>query len=113
MNCCAQPREASMESQSTVFASATAHADMLTRGMPPVNLLLTGEHGVIRNVLGALLRNFDGPIAAWYPGERLVLPQDPLAGAIILHEVGLMGYNDQLQLLEWLEKRVGRTKIVS
>jgi DNA-binding NtrC family response regulator len=24
-----------------------------------------------------------------------------------------MGYSDQLQLLEWLEKRVGRTQIVS
>lgn len=101
-----------MENPSTV-SGATVHEDLLLMGMPPVNLLLTGGHGVIRNVLGALLKDFDGPIAAWYPGERLVLPQDPLAGPIILHEVGLMGYEDQLQLLEWLEQRVGRTQVVS
>ncbi len=102
-----------MENPMLVFAGATAREDLLMAGMPPVNLLLTGDHGVIRNVLGALLRDFSGPISAWYPGERLALPRDPLAGAIILHEIGLMGYEDQLQLLDWLETRPGRTQVVS
>jgi hypothetical protein len=102
-----------MDTSSPVFAGSTVPEDLLLMGMPPVNLLLTGDHGVIRNVLGALLRDFDGPISAWYPGEELVLPRDPLAGTIILHEVGLMGYEDQIQLLEWLEMRVGRTQVVS
>jgi hypothetical protein len=102
-----------MENLSTVVAGATVQEDLLITGMPPVNLLLTGGHGVVRNILGALLRDFAGPIAAWYPGERLVLPRDQRPGAIILHEIGLMGYEDQLQLLEWLETRVGRTQIVS
>ena len=102
-----------MENPTTVFAGATAREDLLMTGMPPVNLLLTGDHGVIRSVLGALLRDFAGPISAWYPGESLALPRDPLAGAIILHEVGLMGYEDQLTLLDWLETRPGRTQVVS
>jgi hypothetical protein len=101
-----------MRSPSTVF-DGTAQEDLLLMGMPPVNLLLTGGHAFVRNVLGAILREFDGPISAWYPGEQLSLPSNPLVGAIILHEVGLMGSEDQLQLLEWLETRVGRTQIVS
>jgi len=96
----------------SALAGATAY-DMPLTGMPPVNLLLTGTHGVIREVLGKLLRAVEGPIAAWYPGERLVLPQDPRAGTMILHEVGFLGYGEQLQLLEWLEDGVGRTQIVS
>jgi transcriptional regulator of acetoin/glycerol metabolism len=60
-----------------------------------------------------LLRDFHGHITAWYPSEQLVLPRAPQAGAIILHEVGLMGYEDQLRLLDWLETRLGRTQIIS
>jgi hypothetical protein len=102
-----------MEHASTASGDAMAHDDLLLRGMPPVNLMLTGGHGVVRTVLGALLRDFHGRITAWYPGEQLALPLAPPAGAIILHEVGLMEYDDQLRLLDWLERRLGRTQIVS
>jgi sigma-54-interacting transcriptional regulator len=102
-----------MENPSTALAGATAHEDLLLMGMPPVNLLLTGSHGRIREVLGRLLRAVDGPIAAWYPGERLVLPGDPRTGTLILHELGFLGYAEQIRLLEWLEEGVGRTQVVS
>jgi transcriptional regulator of acetoin/glycerol metabolism len=54
----------------------------------------------------------DKPIASWYPGERLVLP-DPRTAMIILYDVDALGHSDQLQLLEWLERGVGRTQVVS
>lgn len=102
-----------MENPSTVFAGATAHEALLVSGMPPVNLLLAGELAAVRNVLGMLLRSVDGPILAWYPGERLVLPRHPKTTTFILHEVGLMRSEDQLQLLGWLETRARRVQIVS
>lgn len=119
-----------MENPSVVFTGATraegpfdrapmlaedrrlAHEDLLLMGMPPVNLLLTGRDGVIQNVLSTLLRNVDKPIATWYPGERLVLP-DPRTAMIILYDVDALGHSDQSQLLEWLERGVGRTQVVS
>jgi hypothetical protein len=102
-----------MESPSTVFAHVTSQEELLLTSMPPVNLLITGGLGAIRNLLGSLLRNVDGPILAWYPGEHLVLPRHPRTGTMILHEVGLMTYGDQLQLLTWLETRARRIQIVS
>lgn len=102
-----------MENQSTVFAGTTAREELLVSGMPPVNLLLTGGLASVRTLLGALLRSVDGPILAWYPGERLVLPRHPKTGTMILHEVGLMRPEDQLQLVGWLETRARRIPIVS
>lgn len=122
-----------MENPSMVFAGATraahpfdrvsqlpedrrlaraAHEELLPMGMPPVNLLLTGRDGVIRNILMTLLRDVDKPISSWYPGERLVLP-DPRTAMLILYDVDALGHHDQLQLLEWLERGVGRTQVVS
>lgn len=102
-----------MENPSTVFAGATAQEELLVSRMPPVNLMLTGGLAAVRTLLGSLLRNVDGPILAWYPGERLLLPRHPKTGTMILHEVGLMRYEDQLQLLGWLETRARRVQIVS
>ena len=102
-----------MENPSTAFAGTTVREEFLVSGMPPVNLLLTGGLAAVRNLLGALLRSVDGPILAWYPGERLVLPRHPKTGTMILHEVGLMRREDQLQLLGWLETRTRRIQIVS
>ncbi len=102
-----------MENPSTVFAGATAQEELLVSRMPPVNLMLTGGLAAVRTLLGSLLRNVDGPILAWYPGERLLLPRHPKTGTMILHEVGLMRYEDQLQLLGWLETRGRRVQIVS
>jgi hypothetical protein len=102
-----------MKNLSTVFAGVTAQEELLVSGMPPVNLMLTGGLAAVRSLLGALLRSVDGPILAWYPGERLLLPRHPKTGTMILHEVGLMKYDDQLQLLGWLETRARRIQIVT
>ena len=104
-----------METLSKVFAGATpeVYEDLLLTGMPPVNLLLTGRHAAIQIVLEMLLRDSDEPVSTWYPGERLVLPRNPRSGILILHEVGHMSPGEQVQVLEWLERGVGRAQIVS
>jgi hypothetical protein len=101
-----------METRSQVFDGAP-HEDLLLMGLPPVNLLLTGRDGVVRNVLEMLLRDADEPITRWFPGEQLVLPHDRWAGTIVLHDVDALDYAAQLQLLDWLEQDVGRTQVVS
>jgi len=104
-----------METLSKVLAGATpeVYEDLLLTGMPPVNLLLTGRHAAIQIVLEMLLRDSDQTVSTWYPGERLVLPRNPRAGILILHEVGQMSPVEQVQVLEWLERGVERTQIVS
>lgn len=112
-----------MANQTTVFGGVTEEApqfehrsrlpdDVILRGMPPVNLLLTGGDVVVHSVLETLLSNHDQPVASWWPGQRLVLPMSRPA-MMILHHVGALGADDQLHLLEWLERDIGRTKVVS
>ena len=113
-----------MENQTTVFGGATQQAtrldrssrlpdDLIFKGMPPVNLLLTGGAVVVQSVLETLLSNHDQSIACWWPGQRLVLPAMQRPAMMILHDVGALGAEDQLQLLQWLERDIGRTKVVS
>ena len=113
-----------MENQAAVFGGATQEAPLLGRasrlpedlmllGMPPVNLLLTGGDVVVQSVLETLLSDLDQPIAFWSPGQRLVLPPKSRPAMMILHDVDALGFEDQLRLLEWLERDIGRTKVVS
>ena len=97
----------------TAFSPFTEYDDPLLMRMPAVNVLLTGGHGATREVLARLLRDVGGPILAWYPGERLILPRHPRVGTMILHEVGMLAEDDQRRLLEWLETRPRRVQIVS
>ena len=113
-----------METPTTVFDGATQEAapeldhrsrlpdDVILRGMPPVNLLLTGGDVVVQSVLETLLTDHDQPIASWWPGQRLVLPR-ARPSMMILHDVGALALEDQQHLLEWLERDIGRTKVVS
>jgi hypothetical protein len=102
-----------MANPAIAFTPDSEYDDPLLMRMPPVNVLLTGGHGATREVLARLLRDVGGPILAWYPAERLVLPRHPRVGTMILHEVGMMSEEDQLRLLDWLETRSRRIQIVS
>jgi hypothetical protein len=102
-----------MANTATAFTSLTEYEDPMSMRMPPVNVLLTGAHGATRDMLARLLRDIGGPILAWYPGERLILPRHPRVATMILHEVGFMSDEDQLRLLGWLETRPRRVQIVS
>ena len=90
-----------------------AHVDLLLMGMPRVNLLLIAPEGVVRFVLESLLLDLQEPIARWRPGERLALPSTDEGGTLVLHEAGTLGPDDQLRLLDWLERAEGRTQVVS
>ena len=90
-----------------------AHEDLRRMGMPRVNVLLVGVGGRTRNVVGMILRDRDEPIASWSPGERLLLPSVARGGTVVLHEVGSLSVDDQLQLLNWLEHAVARTQVIS
>ena len=90
-----------------------AHVDLLLMGMPRVNLLLIAPDGVVRFVLESLLLDLHDPIARWRPGERLVLPSTMESGTLVLHDTGALSADDQLRLLDWLERAEGRTQVVS
>jgi hypothetical protein len=130
----AREEEASMENPPQVFAGTTqaggplphgstlpdhwrmaraAHVDLLLMGMPRVNLLLIAPDGVVRVVLESLLLDLHEPIAQWRPGETLALPPVDNSGTLVLHEPGSLTPDDQLGLLDWLERADGRTQVVS
>ena len=90
-----------------------AHVDLLLMGMPRVNLLLIAPDGVVRFVLESLLLDLHEPIAQWRPGEALALPPVDEAGTLVLHEPGSLTPDEQLRLLDWLERADGRTQVVS
>ena len=82
-------------------------------GMPRVNVLLMGSLTVIEAVLQTLVKNLHTPVASWFPGQPLVLPPADRPGTFVLHEVGTLGLQDQIRLLEWLGLSMGRTQVVS
>ncbi len=90
-----------------------AHVDLLLMGMPRVNLLLIAPDGVVRFVLESLLLDLQEPIVRWRPGERLALPSTEDTGTLVLHDASALSADDQLRLLDWLERAEGRTQVVS
>ena len=90
-----------------------AHVDLLLMGMPRVNLLLIAPDGVVRFVIESLLLDLQEPIARWKPGEA------PDASVTLRWRHArparrrLADLDDQLRLLDWLERAEGRTQVVS
>ena len=82
-------------------------------GMPRVNVLLIGIDGMVWNILKTLLPDLREPVTTWCPGDPLVLPPVGTIGTLILHDVGAMAHNNQLQLLDWSACTQGRIQIVS
>jgi len=78
-----------------------------------VNLLLMGQHDIVQPMVDALAARFHQPVGTWSPGERLVLPPAERTGTMVLNDVGALGLQDQIQLLEWLSTASGRTQVVS
>lgn len=90
-----------------------AHVDLLLMGMPRVNLLLIAPEGVVRFVLESLLLDLQEPIERWRIGQKLALPPTDESGTLVLHEAGTLPTDDQLRLLDWLERTDGRTQVIS
>ena len=100
-------------SKDEIRKAQRAHEDLVMMGMPRVNLLLTGRDGVVSTVLRNLGPGLSKPIVSWSPGEPLALPTADAAGTMVLHDVGSLRIEDQIQLLEWLSRAMGRTQVVS
>jgi hypothetical protein len=90
-----------------------AHVDLLLMGMPRVNLLLIAADGVVRFVLESLLLDLQEPITTWRPGQQFTLPAADRGGTLILHDIGALTADEQMTLLDWLERAEGRTQVVS
>ena len=90
-----------------------AHHELMTMGMPRVNVLLAGRDSAVQQTLESLLGRLPEPIASWCPGEQLSLPSTDASGTVILHDVGRLGLEDQIHLLEWLGSAAGRVQVVS
>ena len=90
-----------------------AHVSLQLMGMPRVNVLLIGIDGIVWNVLKTLLPDLREPVTTWCPGDPLVLPPVGASGTLVLHDVGAMAHNNQLQLVDWSARTQGRIQIVS
>ena len=121
---------ASKLSAATVRRMATAHDDRIPseshdHGEDPteetlrlveshrVNLLLMGDSNVVQPMVESLAARFHQPVGTWSPGEQLVLPPAERTGTMVLNDVGALGLQDQIQLMEWLGTAMGRTQVVS
>lgn len=78
-----------------------------------VNVLLMGTNDVVNRVMAALHERLPAPVAQWSPGDEFTLPAADQVGAVVLNDVGALGIQEQIQLLEWLNTAQGRTQVVS
>jgi Sigma-54 interaction domain len=78
-----------------------------------VNLLLMGQSDVVQPIVEALAARFHQPVGTWSPGETFVLPPADRTGTMVINDVGALGLQDQILLLEWLGSACGRTQVVS
>lgn len=81
-------------------------------GMPRVNALFVGVDDRVWSVLAATL-TLASPVAVWRPGDPMHLPENGTIRTLIIREVGTMSGAEQVRLLEWLDRAVGRTQVVS
>jgi Sigma-54 interaction domain len=108
----AESRDRQTYSEELRLAEA-AQEELLLMGMPRVNVLIAGRAASVRPVIDTLLSNVQKPIACWFSGEPLVLPAVDRVGTLMLTDVGAMGLHDQIQLLEWLARAMGRAQVIS
>ena len=75
--------------------------ELFLMGMARVNVMLVGRDDVVRLVLRTLMGHVRRPVASWSPDQPFVLPSVERTGTLVLHEVGRLRFEEQLQLLEW------------
>lgn len=107
----ADPPDRTLEDER--HAAGAVHEELMTMGMPRVNLLLTGKARAVQDALESLAGNLHEPIVTWCPGEQLALPVARNAGTMVLHNIDAMRLEEQVQLLAWLGEVMGRTQVVS
>ena len=92
--------------------ASAAHADLRRMGMPKVNTLILGDDDTVCRLLGLQL-SLGTPIVTWEPGQPLDLPAVACARTLVLRDVDRLSAPDQIRLLSWLDRSVGRTQVLS
>lgn len=80
-------------------------------GAPRLNLLFVGADDTVWSVLSSAL-HLASPVAAWRPGDALRLPEAGSVRTLVIREVGCLSGAEQVRLLEWLDRAMGRTQVV-
>lgn len=88
-----------------------AQEDLRQLGMPRVNVLFVGADDIVWRLLATSL-NLASPIVSWRPGEPMHLPESAAVRTLVIREVGIMSGAEQVRLLEYLDRVVGRTQVV-
>jgi hypothetical protein len=91
--------------------ACAAHDDLRSLGMPRVNMLFIGADDAVWRMLGTQLQ-LTVPVVTWQPGAPFHLPNVGAARTVVLREVGQLTKHDQVRLLDWLDRAVGRTQVV-
>lgn len=90
-----------------------AGEELLLMGVPRVNVLVAGRDEVVRSVLHMLVAQVKQPVVSWMPGDTFTLPSIEHTGTLVLHEVGALRLQDQIQLLGWSAGAMGNTQVIS
>jgi Sigma-54 interaction domain len=76
------------------------------------NLLVRGDKSVVMATVVAMSADFPPPLTTWIAGENAPLP-DIDRGTLVIHEVDGLDLVAQRTLLEWLEQRATRVRLIT
>ena len=77
-----------------------------------VNLLLTGPDTVTEGFVKALRPHLQNPVVGLRRGEPFVLPSASV-GTLLLKEVGVLTFEEQVRLYEWLGEDSCSAQVIS
>lgn len=92
-------------------AASVAQRSFAELGRPRVNVLFIGADEAISGMLASTLE-LAAPLATWRPGEPMHLPENASVRTLFIRDVGEMSGAEQIRLLEWLARVVGRTQVI-
>jgi len=92
--------------------ASVAQKNLRELGMPRVNMLFVGADDAAWQLLAGTL-NLVTPVAMWHPGSAMHLPESAAVRTLVIRGVGAMTGAEQVRLLDWLDRAVGRTQVVS
>lgn len=89
-----------------------AGLNLVQPGWPRVNVLFIGADEALGRQLVSSL-DLARPLVTWRPGEPMHLPEHGSVRTLLIRDIGEMSGAEQVRLLEWLTRAVGRTQVVS
>lgn len=92
--------------------ASMAQRNLRELGMPRVNTLFVGADDRTWHLLASALHLVE-PVSSWHPGTPMDLPETGAVPTLVIREVGRMSGAEQVRLLDWLDRAVGRTQVVS